>query len=124
MAFLIAEGLPVFPAASLRHFSSLLLWLLCVFTPISSMAKGKKAKSKKITTKLPPIQPERRCDNANELDEPLKFLESPLPTVEGSERTGHLSKVQWPADDAGDRLNEDDDLEVDVEELELESDEV
>jgi hypothetical protein len=85
------------------------------------MAKGKKANSKKFTIKLPPIQPEHRRDNANELDEPLKFLESPLPTVEGSERTGHLSKVQWPTDDAGDRFDEDDDSEVEVDELELES---
>jgi hypothetical protein len=34
----------------------------------------------------------------------------------------HRSKVQWPAD-AGDRLDEDDDSEVEVDELELESDE-
>ena len=47
----------------------------------------------------------------------------PLPTVDGSERTGHLSEVQWPAGDVEDQLDEDDDLEVEVDELELESDE-
>lgn len=87
------------------------------------MAKRKNGNSKKLTIKLPPIQSEHRRDDANELDELLEFPESPLPTVEGSERTGHLSKVQWPANDAEDPLDEDDDSEVEVDELELESDE-
>ncbi|KAG1738921.1 uncharacterized protein EDB91DRAFT_1347532 [Suillus paluster] len=87
------------------------------------MAKGKKGNSKKLTIKLPPIQPGHRHDDANELDELLEFPESPLLTVEGSKMTGHLSKVQWPAGDAEDQLDEDDDWEVEVDELELESDE-
>jgi hypothetical protein len=96
MAFLITdlEEFPVFPAASPRHFSSILLWLLRVFISILSMAKGKKDNSEKFTIKLPPIQPEHWRENENEFDEPLKFLESPLPTVEVSERTGHLSTSQ------------------------------
>src|SRR6267154_3250688 len=88
------------------------------YTYTYSMARRKKATSKKPTIKIParPLKPAVMA--IDESNEPLEFPESPASYIDDSKRVGHLSEADWSAE----TLAEEDD-EVEVVELDPEAEE-